>query len=101
MGCKSSLSHLAENIAFQQPTGQSSFCCNGAAENAVNGITDTSHEMSPCTHTAGGSGTTDPWWRVDLGREKPVSELYIVNRDRFGGRLNGFEIRVGKCYLTK
>ena len=100
MGCKSPLSHLAENIAFNQPTGQSSVCCNGDAENAVNGITDASNDRSPCTHTADG-GTTDPWWRVDLGREEPVSEVYIVNRDSDGGRLNGFEIRVGKCYLTK
>ena len=62
---------------------------------AVDGIKAT-HYIH-CTHTKDRPGTTDPWWRVDLDQVQPVSEVYILNRDGYGDRLNGSEIRVGKC----
>ena len=53
-----------------------------------------------CIHTQAGVFFQNPWWRVDLGRVKPVNEVYIVNRgDCCGDRLNPFEIRVGKTKL--
>lgn len=54
--------------------------------------TDLSNKME-CTFT---KGERDPWWRVDLGSETRVDEVYIINRgDCCGDRLSDFEIRVG------
>ena len=40
------------------------------------------------------------WWRVDLGQDELVTEVYVVNRLDSdcvcGNRLNDFEIRVGR-----
>ena len=91
----SSFVTLQENLAFMKPTTQSSTLGSYASKNAVDGNRGTS--IGTCTHTDD-SGSTNPWWRVDLGRVEPVSELFIVNRgDCCGGRLNDFEIRVGEC----
>ena len=46
-----------------------------------------------CTHTK--NDEDKAWWRVDLGKEERVSEVYIVNRDR-GNKLANFQIRVGR-----
>ena len=61
---------------------------------AVDGIKGTNYIH--CTHTKDRPAATDPWWRVDLDQVQPVSEVYILNRDVRGDRLNGAEIRVGK-----
>ena len=91
----SSFVTLQENLAFMKPTAQSSTIASYASKNAVDGNRGT--WIGTCTHTDG-SGSTNPWWRVDLGRVEPVSELFIVNRGEGSGyRLNGFEIRVGEC----
>ena len=50
------------------------------------------NSVNPCTHT---TKENKPWWRVDLGKEEQVSEVFVVNRDRRGERLSNFEIRVG------
>ena len=43
-----------------------------------------------------------PWWRVDLGHDELVTEVYVVNRlDSDCGctnRLDDFEIRVGRFF---
>ena len=40
-----------------------------------------------------------PWWRVDLGQDELVTEVYLVNRgDCCGDRLDNFEIRVGRLF---
>ena len=36
-----------------------------------------------------------PWWRVDLGQDEFVTEVYLVNLDVVS-RLTKFEIRVGR-----
>ena len=42
--------------------------------------------------------STDPWWRVDLGRSYIVDEVKIVSRvDGDGSGLTNFEIRIGWC----
>lgn len=62
----------------------------------MDGIKGTDIFQDKCTHTFGTTGSTNPWWRVDLEELLPVSEIYILNRgDCCGDRLNGFEIRVG------
>ena len=57
----------------------------------MDGNEATSWADNSCTHT---NKENKPWWRVDLGKEEQVSEVYIVNRDSDGQRLSNFEIRV-------
>ena len=45
-----------------------------------------------CTFVA---GDKFPWWRVDLGQDEFVTEVYIVNIQG-QTRLSKFEIRVGR-----
>ena len=61
----------------------------------MDGNSDTTYSKGSCTHTP---SVVEPWWRVDLGQEEPVSEVYVVNRGHpdFASRLGNFEIRVGK-----
>lgn len=61
------------------------------AELAVDGNRDGMNQH--CTHTI---YETNPWWRVDLGASFPVSEIFIVNRDKVQERLVNIEIRVGE-----
>ena len=42
-----------------------------------------------------GAGDKFPWWRVDLGQDEFVTEVYIVNIQG-QTRLSKFEIRVGR-----
>ena len=42
-----------------------------------------------------GEGDKFPWWRVDLGQDEFVTEVYIVNKQG-PTRLSKFEIRVGR-----
>ena len=50
-----------------------------------------------CTHTR--NDDDKAWWRVDLGNEERVIEVYIVNRNE-GNRLDNFEIRVGRLLFA-
>ena len=50
-----------------------------------------------CFHT---QDENSAWWRVDLGRVEPVTEVYVVNQaDGWGWRLGSFEIRVGRFFF--
>ena len=60
----------------------------------MDGNSATFYGDGSCTHTQ--LNVDKPWWRVDLAKEEPVSEVYIVNRDSGGNRLSNFEIRVGR-----
>ena len=85
------------NIALFKPTSQSSTYSDSwsyPASNAVDGNGDP--DIRKCTHT---NEENNPWWRVDLGREEPVAEVNIVNRDSYAERLDGAEIRVGRQSL--
>ena len=84
---------LSENIALQRNTAQFLQKWGRAASRAVDGNFDGLWEHSSCTHT---QLQTEPWWRVDLGSSKPVSEVFIVNRVGYENRLNNAELRVGK-----
>ena len=42
-----------------------------------------------------GAHSNFPWWRVDLGQDEFVTEVYLVNLDVVS-RLTKFEIRVGR-----
>jgi len=85
-----------ENLAFSKKTDQSSNHRDvDSSSKAVDGNSNTHYLYgNSCTHT---KEETNPWWRVDLGKVEPVSEVYVVNRGECcGERLNSFEIRVGR-----
>jgi len=84
-----------ENLAIGKETDQSSNHRDvDSSSKAVDGNSNTRYfDGNSCTHT---KNEANPWWRVDLGRVEPVTEVYIVNRGVCcGWRLGSFEIRVG------
>ena len=84
---------LLENLAFQKPTYQHSYAVGGGtSEKAVDGNSNMDFDDGFC---AFGANTNIPWWRVDLGQDEFVTEVYLVNLDVVS-RLTKFEIRVGR-----
>ena len=84
---------LLENLAFQKPTYQHSYAVGGGtSEKAVDGNSNMDFNDGFC---AFGANTNIPWWRVDLGQDEFVTEVYLVNLD-VQTRLTKFEIRVGR-----
>ena len=81
-------------MAFRKHTDQSSYSSSSDDSNkAVDGNSNTSSLAGLCSLT---NLELNPWWRVDLGRKEPVSEVYVVNSEGCcTNRLNPFEIRVG------
>ena len=65
------------NLAFQQPTFQSS--PEHPPSLAVDGNKSPNHYHHRCTHTAG-IGDHDTWWLVDLQQVHRVSTVKITNR---------------------
>lgn len=91
---------LEGNLAYGKQTDQMSTYSVGSSGKAVDGDSTTNnfYKDLTCSHTMNES--PNPWWRVDLGRVEPVTEVYIVNRgDCCGARLSSFEIRVGKSQI--
>ncbi|CAH3169062.1 unnamed protein product [Pocillopora meandrina] len=81
-----------ENLAFQKPTYQHSYAVvGGTSEKAVDGNSNMHFDDGFCAFVA---NTNIPWWRVDLGQDEFVTEVYLVNLD-VQTRLTKFEIRVG------
>ena len=84
---------LLENLAFQNPTYQHSRSIdNGTSDKAVDGNSNMIFADGSCTFVA---GDKFPWWRVDLGQDEFVTQVYIVNIQG-QTRLSKFEIRVGR-----
>ena len=84
----------SENLAFGKQTNQINTGYGGLSTLGVDGNSETNYNRGSCTHT---KSAENAWWRVDLGQDEPVSEVYIVNRgDGWTYRLDNFEIRVGR-----
>ena len=84
---------LLENLAFQKPTYHHSRSVdNGTSDKAVDGNSNMIFADGSCTF---GADDEFPWWRVDLGQDEFVTEVYIVNIQG-PTRLSKFEIRVGR-----
>eukprot|EP00662_Eupelagonemidae_sp_cell21_P053431 gene53431-biopygen105819 len=85
------------NLAASKTTAQSSDWNSGTSNKAVDGNADPSWGGDSCTHTTGYRGSTDPWWRVDLGAQHYLCTVRITNRgDCCEERLGGFEVRAGQ-----
>ena len=84
---------LLENLAFQKPTYQHiRTLAGGTSDKAVDGDSNMNFAGGSCTFV---SKNPFPWWRVDLGQDEFVTEVYVVSlHDVY--RLRKFEIRVGR-----
>ncbi|KAM8930741.1 uncharacterized protein RCH25_006706 [Pelodytes ibericus] len=82
------------NLAFRGISSQSStYDKFGAAENAIDGSTNTRYMSGHCSHT---DLDIEPWWRVDLTQTYNVTRVKITNRgDCCNERIDGAEIRIG------
>ena len=84
---------VGENFALKKPAIQSKTTTKGISSRAVDGKTSRSYfRGDSCTHT---DEETTPWWRVDLQQRVTVTHVKIVNRDSYGKRLCGFQVRIG------
>ena len=81
------------NFASGKNAWQSSECCRGQPNLALDGNRDSNYHHNSCTHT---SSESNPWWMVDLGRVVYVARIIIQNRgDCCGERLRNVVITVG------
>ena len=66
---------------------------NAKSDRAVDGNSSMVLAHNSCTDV---ESNQKPWWRVDLGQDEFVTEVYIVNAIQKSTRLREFEIRVGR-----
>ncbi|XP_068704515.1 uncharacterized protein [Montipora foliosa] len=81
-----------KNLAYKKSTAQSSTDYNGFSSRAVDENLGPYYSSKSCTHTR---TETDPWWRVDLGREYIVTDVTVINRFDYYERLKNFDVRIG------
>lgn len=79
------------NIAKGGSATQSSTNGAGVAARALDGNKDPDWNKNGQTHTTN-SGSTNPWWEVDLGKTADIERIGIWNRQSFESRLDGFTI---------
>jgi hypothetical protein len=81
-----------KNVALQGKATQSTTDYAGEAKRAIDGNTSGDYfKDNSVTHTA---ASDDPWWELDLGAVKNLSEIVLWNRTDGGTatRLNGVKI---------
>jgi len=81
-----------DNVAIGRSCSQSTTNWEGFASRAVDGDTQGAWSAGTSTHTI--ENQVDPWWEVDLGRERPIDRVVLHNRtDRpHEQRLDGFRL---------
>ncbi|MDG2391502.1 MAG: GDSL-type esterase/lipase family protein [Planctomycetaceae bacterium] len=80
-----------KNVAKGGKATQSSTNAGGVPARALDGNKDSDWNKGGQTHTAN-SGTTNPWWEVDLGKAVDVEQIGIWNRKGFESRLQSFTL---------
>jgi len=80
------------NIASHGIASQSTTGDGGLAGRAIDGNTSGLYAEGSVTHT---TGSSSPWWELDLGNPQSVERINIFNRtDCCGERLNKFTIKL-------
>ena len=82
-----------KNVARQGKARQSSLGSGGVSERGIDGNKNPNWEGGGQTHTDG-SGSTNPWWEVDLGKEYAVDRVEVWNRKFLEKRLDGFTLQL-------
>lgn len=79
-----------KNIARDGKATQSSDG-GGAASRGIDGNKSPDWGKGGQTHTSN-SGTTNPWWELDLGKAADIEKVGVWNRTGFESRLDGFTL---------
>lgn len=81
------------NLALGKPAWQSSynFWDKGEPSKAVDGNRNSAWSGNSCFHT---KNENHPWWMVDLGSEKHISRVVLVNMGDVGSRLQNLVVTV-------
>jgi putative membrane-bound dehydrogenase-like protein len=80
-----------KNIANGGKATQSSTHGKNTADKALDGNKDADFNKNGQTHTSN-SGSTNPWWEVDLGQVVEIEKVGVWNRQGFESRLDGFTL---------
>ena len=80
-----------KNVARGGKATQSSTNGSGTAEKAIDGNKSPDWGKGGQTHTTN-SGSTQPWWELDLGSAVDVEKIGVWNRSGFESRLDGFSL---------
>ncbi len=81
------------NVARQGKVKQSSVGSGGIPERGIDGNKNPDYGGAGQTHTDG-SGSTNPWWEVDLGKEYLIDRVEVWNRKSLEKRLDGFTLQL-------
>jgi len=82
-----------KNVAASGKATQSSEGSGGEPGRGIDGNKSPDYNKKGQTHTHG-SGSSDPWWEVDLGKLVPVESVQIWNREGLYSRLDGFSLEL-------
>lgn len=78
-----------KNVAKDGKATQSSTMADAVAGRAIDGNKSPDFGKKGQTHTSN-SGSTNPWWEVDLGKAVDVEKVGVWNRKGFESRMEGF-----------
>lgn len=86
---------LSVEVAARRPTVQSTTMGYCDSSRAVDGNTNGNWSYKSCSQT---SLQENPWWQVDLGTRKTVTEVAVFNCEDWcsSNYLSNMEIRIGK-----
>ncbi len=88
------------SLSYGRPATQKSTAWGGVASRAVDGNTDGNFTVGSVTHTAE-DGSPEPWWQVDLGASKAISDVAVWNRsDCCVDRLTDYYVLVSDTPFT-
>nr|WP_079168341.1 GH92 family glycosyl hydrolase [Streptomyces colonosanans] len=88
------------SLSYGKPATQKSTAWGGVAARAVDGNTDGNFTVGSVTHTAE-DGSPEPWWQVDLGASKAISDVAVWNRsDCCSERLTDYYVLVSDTPFT-
>jgi predicted alpha-1,2-mannosidase len=88
------------SLSYGKPATQKSTAWGGVASRAVDGVTDGNYTVGSVTHTAE-DGSAEPWWQVDLGASKSLSDVVLWNRtDCCSERLTDYYVLVSDTPFT-
>jgi predicted alpha-1,2-mannosidase len=88
------------SLSYGRPATQKSTAWGGVAGRAVDGNTDGNFTVGSVTHTAE-DGSAEPWWQVDLGASKGISDVTVWNRsDCCSERLTDYYVLVSDTPFT-
>ena len=82
------------NVATGGTAIQSSTDCSGVASYAIDGRIGNSFSDATMTHTKHNMRFEQPWWELDLKKERKIEAINIWNRPDYPERMNRLRVQV-------